>query len=310
MDVDVLDKITPDDVTITIDVTTTATQATNDYQGGALGSDTTLVIEGPDGTTAISLTNGATTQDITDAFNAATYTTGITATRIDATRIDFSTVDYGSSASISIEATEGTFTLTDSGTVTGTDAVATINGEQFTGDGSTFNVNLNQVSLVVELDPTASGTSDTFVISGTGLEFAVGTTASSTARIGLPNLTIDSLGGVTGKLRSIASGGANTLTGGNSVEALKIIDDAIADATRGQAIVGGFQKFTLDSSSRVLSSTIVNLSTALSSVQDADLALESALLTNNQLLQQSAFEALTISALQNQNVLNLLKNTT
>ncbi|MCH7987739.1 MAG: flagellin [Planctomycetes bacterium] len=307
LDVDVLDKQTVDDVTITITVDSTATQAANSYTSGALSSDTTLIITGPDGTTTLSLSNGDDTQDVTDAFNAITHLTGITATRIDANQIDFTTVDYGSAASIAIDVTAGSFALTTSGTVTGTDAVATINGNSVTGNGSTFNINTDNVSLVVELDPTASGTITPFTVSGEGLAFNIGVSPSSMARIGLPNLRTTSLGGITGKLSSILTGGANTLTGGNSTEALQIIDDAISDATRSQAIVGGFQKFTLDSASRVLDSQISNISSTLSLIQDVDVATESALLSRNLLLLQSTFESLSISNLRNQSVLSLLR---
>jgi flagellin len=307
-DVDVLDKQGAADVSVNITVDTAATQAANDYQDGQLNEDTTLVVAGPDGTTTISLLKNDSTQDIADAFNAVTYATGITATRIDANQVDFATVDYGSNATISIEATEGTFDLTTSGTVQGTDAVATINGQSVTGDGSTFNVNTSSVALVVEVDPTTTGVINSFTVSGKGLEFVVGSSPDNRARIGLPSLTTASLGGVTGKLHSIVSGGANTLTGGKSAEALKIIDDAISDVTRAQATIGSFKKFTLDTSGRVLSSTIENVSEVLSSVRDTDLAVESALLTNNLLLQASAYQVLSVTNLRNQDVLGLLKS--
>lgn len=308
-DVDVLRKNTADDVTVNIEVTTQAQQATDTYSDGNLNSDTTLIVEGPRGTTTISLEDGDKPQDIADAFNAVTHLTGITATK-SGNDVDFATTDFGSAAVIKIEATEGSFDTDGGNSVAGTDAVATVNGQQLTADGTTLNVNTTNASLVVELDSSASGTVNPFVVSGEGLEFNLGPSPANNARIGLPSLTTASLGGADGKLSSIISGGENTLTGGKTAEALRIVDDAIADATRAQAVVGGFRKFTLDTSSRVLNKTIENLSSALSSIQDTDLALESALLTNNQLLRQSAFEALSLSALQNRDVLSLLRSAT
>ena len=58
----------------------------------------------------------------------------------------------------------------------------------------------------------------------------------------------------------------------------------------------------------MLGSQIVNLSAALSAVRDTDIALETALLSNNQLLQQSTLLSLSITNFQNQDVLNLLKS--
>ena len=308
-DVDVLDKLSDGDITVSIDVTTQATQATDSFTDGTLTADATVIVDGPNGSTSISLDNGDDTQAITDAFNAATHLTGITATRIDANQVDFATIDYGSAASISIQATTGTFDTTAGTTVTGTDAVATVNGQQFTADGTTFNVNTTQFSAQIEVDTAASGTLTAFTVSGEGLNYVIGPSPTDTARIGLPKLTTTSLGGVTGKLNSLISGGANTLTGGRATEALTIIDDAIDDVTRSRAIIGGFQNYTLDSSSRVISSTIENLTSSLSAVQDADVAVETALLANNQLLRQSAFEALSITSLNSRGVLNLLRNT-
>jgi len=308
-DVDIVQKQTADDVTVSINITTQALQAKNDYQGGTLSAATTLTVTGPGGAATVSLNNGDDTQAIADAFNKLTYATGITATKVDASRVDFATVDYGTRASISITATQGTFALTTSGTVKGTDAVATINGQTVTGDGSVFNVNTSALSAVVKVDPTTgTGAISSFTVSGEGLNFVIGSSPGSTARVGLPSFSTAVLGGVTGKLSSVLSGGSNTLTGGKAAEALKIIDDAISEVTRGRAVIGGFQKYTLDSASRVLAKQSENLSLSLSAIQDTDVAVETAQLSNNLLLQQSAFQALSITTLQNQGVLNLLSS--
>lgn len=303
-DVDVLEKSASGNVSISINVSSVATQGTDSYTGGALGGDATLLITGPRGSTSISLSSGATTQDITDAYNGATYLTGISATRIDANQVDFATVDYGSDATVSIEATSGTFSTI--GAVAGTDVVATVNGLSVSSSGTRLNVNTSEIAMVVELDAAATGALTTFDVTGDGLEFIVGTSANDTARIGLPTLTTASLGGVDGSLSTIVSGGTNTLTGGRAAEALRIIDDAILDATRGQAVIGAFQSYTLDSSSRVLEATIENVTESLSAVQDADLAVETSRLANQQLLQSTTLEALSISNLNGQNVLKLL----
>ncbi len=309
LDVDVLDKQTTEDVSVSIEITQQATQATDSYTSGTLGQDTTLVVTGPRGTATISLSNGDDTQTIADAFNAATYLTGVTATRVDANQVDFATLDYGSAAELTIEATEGTFNTTNGGSAQGTDAVATINGQQVTGDGTTFDVHTSSVSLIIEVDPTANGTLNPFVVSGEGLAFQIGPSAGSTARIGLPSLNSATLGSVLGKLSSIRSGGANSLTSGNAANALHIIDDAIADVTRTQAIIGGFRKFTLESASRVMDKTTENVSSALSAIRDVDVAMESALLSQNQLLQKTALEALSLTGLRNDDVLALLQRT-
>lgn len=309
LDIDVLDKQTADDVAIAITIDSTATVATSNYTSGALGSDTTVIITGQDGSAAISLSSGATTQDITDAVNAVSYATGVTAARVSGTDVDFTTVDYGSAASVNIEVTTGDTNLDTGGDITGTDATATINGTTVTGDGSTFSYHSNDVSLVLEIDPTASGALTSFTVSGEGLEFVIGSSATSSARIGLPNLTTTSLGGISGRLSSIGSGEATDLSTDAS-GALRIIDDALSDATRSRAIIGGFQKFTLDSADKVLQGKQENLTAALSSVQDVDISVETAKLANNQLRQSATLQALMVINLQNQSVLSLLSQAT
>ena len=85
---------------------------------------------------------------------------------------------------------------------------------------------------------------------------------------------------------------------GRATEAAGLADFHRVGAPMGRAIIGGFQASTLDPQSRVLSKSIENMSSALSAVQDTDVAVESALLANHQLLQQTALQALSISTLR------------
>ncbi|MBW3600697.1 MAG: flagellin [Planctomycetes bacterium] len=306
-DVQVLKKNTGEDATVSIQVLSQATRATDTFDNSpTLAADATLVVTGSRGSATITLGAGSSTQDITDAFNDVTYLTGITAA-VDGSDVDFTSTEYGSKAIIDIDVTDGTF-VTDGGNFAqGTDATARVNGQQVTADGTTLNATTAVIALKVELDPSASGTLNTFTVSGKGLQFVVGPSATDTARIGLPRLTSASLGNLTGKLNSLKSGGANSLTSGNAATALQIIDDALADVTQSKALIGSFQKYTLDTAGAVMSSIIENTSAALSSIQDVDIALETALLSNNQLLQETAFQAVTISTLSKNNVLGLLQ---
>ncbi len=304
--VEVLDKQTDSDVTISMTVTQQARRAHERYTGGTLASDTTLAVTGPWGSATITLSSGDTTQDIEDAFNAVAYQTGIQATRVDATNVDLDTIDYGSSASITIQVLSGSFSLDPAQSQSGQDAVATINGQSVTADGTTFSYVTSQLNLEILLDPSASGTLTDFTVSGDGLEFVVGTDAS-VARIGLPDLSTSGLGSVLGRLYTIGSGQSNSLASGNAVTALQIIDAAIAQVTRAQAKIGSFQSYTIESSSNVLDALVENTADAISDIEDADLATETALLANNQTLLQTAYQALSITSLSSQNVLTLLE---
>lgn len=305
--VNVLSKTSADDYSVAINVTSAATKAADSYTGGTLGSDTTLTVTGSEGTTVIQLSNGATKDDIAQAFNAVTYLTGVTAA-VSGSDVNFSTSRYGSGATIQISASSGTFSTTSGGSAAGTDAVATINGRSVTGEGSRFTISNEAASLVVDVNPTTTGVISTFVISGTGLNVSLGLDPGNTARIGLPSLVPSQLGGADGSISSLASGAANNLVTGDAATALRIVDDAIEQTLSASARIGGFQKYLVDSSSSLLDTMQTNTQAALDDIQGTDVALETTLLSNNQLIQQAALQALSVVNYQSSSVLGLLQS--
>ena len=305
LDVDVISKQSTSDVTVNVNVTTTALKGTKAYTGGALASATTLEVTGASGTTTLELASGATTQEITDAFNSVSYLTGVTATRIDANDVDFSTVDYGSAATITISPTTGSFTTT--GTGTGRDAVATVNGRSVTANGTAFSVATGQVSLQFDVAAAASGALTAFTVSGNGLEFQVSPNVYDTARIGLANLTTAALGGTAGKVSSLRSGQANAIDTGDPVTAIQVIDQALSEARSAQVRIGSFSKYTLDSAANLLNKQEEQVSAAHSDLMDVNIAEESARLTARKLQQQSAVQALQIFQLGSDNMLSVLQ---
>jgi len=306
--VTVLEKSTDDDVTVDVEITAQATQATDSFSG-VISADTTITVEGPDGSAVISLDNGASHADIVDAFNAVAHLTGIDAVEdVGNSEVDLTTAAYGSDAEINITVIEGSFTTDGGNSVAGTDAEATINGQSVTADGTTFNVSTGGTQLEIIVDASANGSLTSFQAVGEGLSFAVGTSAASTMRVGIPMINTARLGGVDGNLHDLLSGNSADLLGGNGVKAVRILDDALEQVTLAQGRIGAFEKNGLEPAGRLLDSQMEHLSAALSSVQDANVAVETALLANNQLMQQTTLQALSISNLQRQSVLNLLQS--
>lgn len=306
--VTVLDRQNSNNVTVNVNVTTAATKATNSYISGALGSDTTLTITGMNGTASISLSSGASTSDIASAFNSVSQLTGVTATRIDGNQVDFASTEYGTSAKIAIAATSGSFATTTTGTTSGTNAIAVINGETVTGDGTTFTVNTLQSLISFSVAPSASGTLSSFTVSGEGLEFLIGEKASATASIGLPNLNAGALNSIFGTLTSVMSGGANDLNSGNLANTLEIVDAALATATAAQSRIGAFQKYTITSAANVAAKTKENVASTLADRDGFDLAEETSMLANNQLLQAASIQSLQIFRQSSLSILSLLSS--
>src|SRR5690606_16279569 len=114
------------------------------------------------------------------------------------------------------------------------------------------------------------------------------------------------LGGVSGRLYELRSGGAKSLTadvGG----AARVVDEVISIITSLRGRLGAFQKTTLETNIYTLNDTLANLTEAESSIRDADFAKESAALTRAQILTQSTTSVLAIANSNPQNVLALLR---
>jgi len=305
LDVDVLHKAASGDVTVSVQITTAAARAANTYTGGTLSADLSLVLTGPQGSATITLASGATVNQIETAIDNVSSTTGITAA-VDSGNVVLTSNDYGSAATISIEVLEGSFTTSGGASVSGTDAVATINGQQVTAEGSRFRYHSAELSLVLELSPTATGTLTPFTITGKGFTVPLSGNPGSTTRFGLSDLRPTSLGGVHGRLDTLRSEGDHSLTA-DAANAVRILDEAISEVNLARSTIGSFQSYTLDSASRIQDVVVEQTSRTLSEIRDADVAEEMSRQTSLQLQMQMAFNALSISRLRQESVVLLLQ---
>src|SRR5206468_1067930 len=122
-------------------------------------------------------------------------------------------------------------------------------GQSVTADGLTFSFNTNGISGQFTLTSTgnAAGSAGVVTVTGGGATFQLGTNSATRATIGLDSLASQNLGdNVTGYLNQLKSGGVNSLTS-NASNALAIARSALAQAAQAQGRLGGFQKFTVDS---------------------------------------------------------------
>ena len=231
-----------------------------------------------------------------------------------ASGLSFTAVDYGTDAFVSVKALSGAFALIDrSGDAAersvGTDINARINGIQAIGDGLRTSLNTSSLDLSFNVAETAaSGTSYSFNITGGGAQFQLGpdVVSNQQARLGIQSVSTATLGGVSGRLFELRSGGNKALN--NDVGgAARVVDEVIERVTSLRGRLGAFQKTTLETNIFTLNDTLVNLTEAESSIRDADFAAESANLTRAQILVQSGTSVLSIANSNPQNVLSLLR---
>ena len=158
--------------------------------------------------------------------------------------------------------------------------------------------------LIEEIDRIAQSTrfNSTTLLDGSGgsLPFQVGTGTNASLDvidISLPSVLASDLG--------IAGLAIDSSTGAGPSNAMDALDTAIDVVTAARGSVGGVQN-RLASTIRNIGVQLENLSAAESRIRDVDVALESAELTRNTILQQAALSILAQANVQPQTALTLL----
>jgi flagellin len=131
--------------------------------------------------------------------------------------------------------------------------------------------------------------------SGSPLTSVLSPDVSQTSTLTLPAISTSELGTADGRLRDLASGGSASLGSGSLAQAVEILDAARVQVLNARASVGAFERYTIDSSQRLLGSMEENLASALSTIVDTDVAMESSRLVRSQILVDAAVSALMVA---------------
>lgn len=142
--------------------------------------------------------------------------------------------------------------------------------------------------------------------SASTLSFVVSADPADAVSISLPQVDTGSLGGDAGVLRDLASGGTASVAAGQPAAAIDIVRQARSALQKSRASVGAFQALTVESSRAVLSESAVQLTSALSSIRDTDVAAETSRLVRSQLLSSAAFFSVRTSGLQSRRLAAML----
>jgi flagellin len=306
----------PDNGTINITVQVTAsakvgTVAVNTSGIGAVPA--TIEIAGNAGTEQLTFAASAHNSAITVAINQLKESTGVSASVTTGGKLALYSTSFGSKQFVSVKTITGTFATSKQ---FGGDASVTINGSRASVDGKTATVRTGDLDVTLELDSafaqttSAAGGTTSFAITGGGAKFQIGERVERQAQtnLGIGSVATTKLGNqVVGYLSSLASDGANSLVGGNTIQAQKILDSAIKQVAEARGRIGAFQKDVLDTNVNSLNVALENVTAAQSSIRDADFATETAALTRAQILVQANTSVLSQANSSPQNVLSLLR---
>ncbi len=297
---------------VTVAVVQSALTAKTGYTGGALAALNTVQLEigGNIGTDQVTVAGGATVANIISAVNTVKATTGISAA-LSGVNLRFDSTTLGSDQFVSVKTISGIFVPTANRAV-GRDATVTVNNVAASARGK--DITLRTATLDTQFTLSSAfnltGSTTTFNVLGGGATFALGSKVSDANKVslGIQSVTTANLGdAANGVLSTLGSGGVNALTSANLSTAQAVIDSSIKQLSTLRGRLGSFQKYNLDSTASTLQTTLANITSAQSSVQDADFAAETSNLTRQQVLAQAGASVLSQANSQSQSVLTLLR---
>lgn len=293
--------------TISGQVTTAATQATLTLAAGSptVTGDATVTLGGLRGEITFDVNNGEALTAVRDRINQQSNLSGVTATVQGGTNLVFTTVDYGSRTNLTLTITDGSGTVT--GTDSGSDAIATINGRAFTGDGNRFSVGDNGLRLTLEFAGGFNGSFSTVTVRGEALSFALTPEVSQRRVLALAGVQPELLGGISGSLQDLVSGGTYGGLGTNTPRAVRIADEALAQIQALQGQLAGFASAVIDSSDALYAAQQDNLDDAIEQTDGYDEQTETARLSYFDALASNALAGLAILQDQRADVVLLIQ---
>ena len=128
--------------------------------------------------------------------------------------------------------------------------------------------------------------------SSDSLTFVFSANVADTTTLSLPNVHATALGsdadGDGGRLSDLSSGGSVSMESGNMIRAMEILDNASTQVRNARTKAGAFEKYTVESSRKLIDDAAVNLSQTLSSIRDTNVAEETSNFVRSQILLNSS----------------------
>jgi hypothetical protein len=273
-------------------------------------------LTGERGSQVVSVSNGEALTSVRDKINNDSYNTGITAAidGLNSNKLIFTSVDYGSSASVNISVTSGTFNIDSGGQPTGTNASAVINGQTIGSDssnvsGNRFTVNDNGSTFQIEFQPNLAPatTFDTITVEGNNLNFALSPESNISSSLTIPAVNSADFSGPSGNLNDLYSGGSSSGLGDNTAQAIRIVDESLGQLLQVQGAVDGFYNSAITSSSGLLSDMQTKLGKYVDSIDKVNDTEQTSRRDYYRALASNAQSGLMILNQQRMGIVNMLQ---
>lgn len=296
---------------LSVDVASAATKGSFTLATTSASSATSLSITGAEGTAVIDIKQGEALSSIAAKINSLSSQTGVAASATSGNLTVLSS-DYGSDQFVRTSVLSGDTTDYAANSAQGTDAKVFINGARAAVDGLHVNYSGNGVSASFNLtegynNGTVTGAESFTINASGGATFQLGTTSNTQASIGIDGMFSQGLGSQSlGYLSQLKSGGTYNLIDDPN-QAASIAKEAAKQVAQIRGRLGGFEKFNVATALGQANASKESLTSALSTVQDADYATETAELNKQNVLLQSATSLLSVANQQTSNILSLLR---
>ncbi len=297
-------------VSIAVEVLASAERGEVTFTGATVGPDAvTVEVAGNAGAEQLSFAGNTTISAVATAVNQLTAATGVSAAVVG-TDLTFNSTAFGSRQFVSVKTVNGSFT---DGKDFGVNAEVNINGNKAEVDGITASVRNSNLDIELRLDADfaqQTATDSVFYITGGGARFQIGSEVNRQGQVhvGVSSVSTTKLGDdVVGFLSELGSGGDASLVSGNTIDAQRILSQAIRQVATLRGRLGAFQKNVLETNVNSLSVALENVTASESAIRDADFASETAALTRAQILVQANTSVLSQANASPQNVLSLLQ---
>lgn len=295
---------------LTVELSSAASQAGLTLATTSAASDTELSIQGKDGSVVIEVAAGENLSSVLAKIDAATAQTGVDAV-LSGTTLMLRSSEYGSSSFVRVGVV-GDTTNFSSGNDYGVDASVLVNGQAAAVDGLNVNYSANGINISFNLttgynDGTVSGNETFSVDNSGGATFQLGTTSQTRSTVGINGLYSNQLGSSgLGYLASLKGGGTNSVVN-DPTQASLIAKEALSQLSKVQGRLGGFVKYQVNTALNQQTSIKEGLTAAVSTIKDVDYATETANLNKQNVLLQSAISLLGVANQQSSQILSLLR---
>ncbi|NQT40925.1 MAG: hypothetical protein HQ581_25760, partial [Planctomycetes bacterium] len=281
----------------------TAAELRHQEAGATFAAGAVIRVTGHLGSDDITIIGGDTLVQIAGDIADSSDSTGITAT-VEGNQLVITSTRRGADAQATIEVLGGTFdTVSGATTTSGEDATVGFGSV----NGNRFSVSQQGLHFEVEFAAGFTGDFNTMSIGDGALSFALTTDVARTSTIGISGVHASQLGGLSGTLDQIYSGGAYADLGDNRAQAIRIVDEALGDLTRIEGAVDGFYDAAITSASAILGDLQEDLGNAIDAIDLVDETEEAAYVTYYQGLAYNAVAGLAIFNTQRSTILLLIQ---